>query len=215
MLKIRNKIKPILSSPYLILLSIAYFLVFSILMLFSVTWSSFAVFAIPNSLSVTPGYQQYINDTYGVKIQYPSDWEKDSADDNPNDNVTYPIIRFSSPLENASDRFTENIVVATENPSPYKNLDQFLEGSIQWASGLKDFRVIKANTNSTLSGNPAFKLVHTYTWENEGSEIHGKNMWIGTIIDNKTYFILFLTESTNFDRYLPTIQKMIDSLQIL
>lgn len=100
--------------------------------------------------NVTTDFLQYVNYTYGVKIQYPSDWEKDSLDDNPNDNVIYPIIRFSSPLENASDRFTENIVVAKENESLYKNLDQFLGGTIHHSSGLEDYSVIEVNTNSTL-----------------------------------------------------------------
>ena len=39
-------------------------------------------------------------------------------------------------------------------------------------------------------------------------------MKIGTIIGNKVYYIEYIAEEKKYSNYLPTIQRMINSLQI-
>ena len=80
---------------------------------------------------------------------------------------------------------------------------------------MKDFEPIESNTNSILAGNPAYKLVYTYTetWENKNKDddIPLKVLEIGTIIRGKAYYIEYDAEPAVYDSYLPTIQMMVDS----
>jgi hypothetical protein len=75
---------------------------------------------------------------------------------------------------------------------------------------LIDFKVIESNTNSTLAGKPAYKLV--YTDVEDG--INYKSMEIGTIAGDRLYYVKYLVEEEQYPDYLPTVQKMVDSLKI-
>jgi hypothetical protein len=68
----------------------------------------------------------------------------------------------------------------------------------------------ESNTNSTLGGKPAYKLV--YTDVEDG--INYKTMEIGTITADRLYYVEYLAEEEQYPDYLPTVQKMIDSLKI-
>ena len=75
---------------------------------------------------------------------------------------------------------------------------------------LKDFKVIESNTNSILACYPAYKLVFTEIED----DINYKSMEIGTIIGDKGHFVTYEAEEAQYLYYLPTVQKMIDSLRI-
>jgi hypothetical protein len=78
---------------------------------------------------------------------------------------------------------------------------------------LTDFKVIESNTNITLAGannNPAYGLIYTDREDNTNY----KTMEIGTIIGDRIYTIEYLAEENQYSNYLPTIQMMINSLQI-
>ena len=77
---------------------------------------------------------------------------------------------------------------------------------------LTDFNLIESNTNITLGGgnNPAYGLIYTDREDN----INYKTMEIGTIIGDRIYYIEYIAEEKQYSNYLPTIQMMINSLQI-
>ena len=77
---------------------------------------------------------------------------------------------------------------------------------------LTDFNLIESNTNITLGGgnNPTYGLIYTY--KEDGTDY--KRMEIGTIIGDRIYFIRYNAEEKQYSNYLPTIQRMINSLQI-
>jgi hypothetical protein len=80
-----------------------------------------------------------------------------------------------------------------------------------------DFNLIESNTNSTLAGKPAYKLVYTETLEDEEEEEEStnlKSMEIGTIIGDRVYFIEYIAEEEKYSDYLPIIQMMINSIEI-
>ena len=68
-----------------------------------------------------------------------------------------------------------------------------------------------ASTPVTLAGNPAHKIVFT-TIAPQGIEFEA--MQIFSLIGKKAYFITYAVPSTNYATYLPTIQTMINSVQI-
>jgi hypothetical protein len=71
-----------------------------------------------------------------------------------------------------------------------------------------NFTLIDSNA-TTLAGSPAHKIVYTATLPSSGLNL--KFMQIFAIKDSKSYVITFGTFPTIFSRYLPTIQKMVDS----
>ncbi len=74
----------------------------------------------------------------------------------------------------------------------------------------QDFKIVESDTNATLGGNPAYKLV--YTGVEEGIDLQA--MLILTIKGDKAFIISYIAEPSKFSYYLPTLQKMISSLQI-
>jgi hypothetical protein len=77
-----------------------------------------------------------------------------------------------------------------------------------------DFNLVELTTNNvTLSGFPAYKLVFTQSIEVVDNSV--KAMEVGTITPKKeAYFITYFGEE-QYSKYLPTIQKMIDSFEIV
>jgi hypothetical protein len=75
------------------------------------------------------------------------------------------------------------------------------------------FKLLELNTNSSiLAGKPAYTLIGTYELHSSGLQ---KLMEIGTITGDKAYSVQYITDAPRYaDYYLPTVQKMIESLQI-
>jgi hypothetical protein len=163
----------------------------------------------------------YENSTYGIRVQYPSDWELEETDYDAGDGIT-DIIRLFSPLQGRIDDYSENIGVSKEsNPVDDENitLAEYADEVIDYYNDtLTDFNLVDLNTNTnnvTLSGFPAYKLVFTQSVENVDSSI--KAMEVGTITPKKeAYFITYYGEDNGqYSKYLPIAQKMIDSFEII
>jgi hypothetical protein len=60
-------------------------------------------------------------------------------------------------------------------------------------------------------GTPAYMLSGTYQNPSSGLQ---RLMEIGTIIGDKAYVIQYIADAPKYSDYLPTVQKMIDSLVI-
>jgi len=170
--------------------------------------------SVPNSTNLTNAILTYQNSSYGVRIQYPANWTKDERDITPNNPLT-DIVAFYSPVENTSDNYSESLEIYTERLADQNmTLDEFANSSITYYNKtLTDFNLIESNTNLTLAGgnnNPAYGLVST----DRVDGTNYKRMEIGTIIGDRIYFIRYNAEEKKYSNYLPTIQMMINSLQI-
>ena len=153
----------------------------------------------------------YENSTYGIRMQYPSSWHKENVSSgNDNSSMLVDVVRFISPTKNASDTFSESFDLNIDNISDMKpiTLAKYANKSIEDLR--KDFKIIELDRNARLSGNPAYKIV--YTGLEEGVDLQA--MLIFTIKGDKAYVISYNAEPTKFAYYLPTLQKMIDSVQI-
>lgn len=76
-------------------------------------------------------------------------------------------------------------------------------------NSLVDFELVES-TSTTIAYNPAHKIVYTDT---VGQNEH-KTMQVLSIEEDKVYLITYTAEAARYDRYLPTIQKMIDLFRI-
>ncbi len=154
----------------------------------------------------------YENSTYGIRMQYPSNWHKEENVSSGSDNNSklVDVVKFISPTKNASETFSESLDLKVDNISDIQpmTLDKYANNSIEDLR--KDFDIIKLDRNASLSHNPAYKLV--YTGMEEGVNL--QDMLILTIKGDNAYIISYNAEPTKFSYYLPTLQKMINSFQI-
>jgi len=139
---------------------------------------------------------------YGIRINYPSNWIKVE------EGLKAPmLIGFKSPMENPSDTVLENVVIGLNSIQNIITLEQFVQANI---NGLKanihEFSLIES-IPTRLAGHEAHKLVYNG---------NGKRfMFVVTIVRGKVYHIIFTAEPTKYDVYLPIVQKMFDSFQIM
>jgi hypothetical protein len=162
-------------------------------------------------------FKLYENPTYGIQIQYHFDWTIKEGDEDIDDDVT-DIVSFVATVRNDSETYEPYFDISyTSVDIPLssnvnENLNQYLTTTINdYNDTLNDFEVIESSTNSVLGGLPAYKLVFTYV----DDDIYYERMEIGTIIGDKVYFVTYESEEEEqYSDYLPTIQKMIDSLKV-
>ena len=141
-------------------------------------------------------FNLYENPTYGIKIQYPSDWGKldlsflqDSAD-----------IDFY-PLSDTS--LAKNLKILVKN-LPFHNmtLEEYTNTQINPTEEI----LLESNT-TTLADLPGYKIVFT--------NIAGlKTMQVWTIKDDKAYIITYVAKEEDYEKDLQIAQKMIDSFEI-
>ena len=74
-----------------------------------------------------------------------------------------------------------------------------------------EFQLI-SNEPTTISDKPAQKVVYTFEREEDGKT--NKVMRIWTISEDKLYTLAYIAESGQYDQYLPTFQRMVDSFRL-
>jgi PsbP-like protein len=157
--------------------------------------------------ATTQQFPTYQNPTYGVTIQYPSDWIK-------NETMQGSLfVKFDS-SQAYKGYYIAEVRLGTYN-SPSGNLTDFLNNEInsyRKSPSYQNLIIADNNTNSTLAGRPAYRVVLTAT--NPYSGIIYTTIETGTIIGSKVYYIHSLVIADQYSNYFPIIQKMIDSLEI-
>jgi hypothetical protein len=114
--------------------------------------------------------------------------------------------RISFEIPNTKGGFTV-LIEDTEK----KNLEELLQEEIQSYQESESLWGYKEEileiTDVTLSNEPAKKIiVYQEEYDNKISQIV-------SLHDNKRYSILYRMDSASFDNYIPTIEKMIQSLK--
>ncbi|MGB7954422.1 MAG: PsbP-related protein, partial [Candidatus Nitrosopolaris sp.] len=164
------------------------------------------VFAQQTTKSTT-NFLQYANSTYGIKLQYPSSWDKEengTKQDTETDVVTFspPAINSNASLDISIDDISDEkgIALAQYASSGVSDLKQ----------SLKNFKLVGLSTNSVLAGLPAYKSIYTYVDQNTIF----KDMEIGAIKGDKVYILTYEAGMNEYDKYLPVIQELINSFQV-
>ena len=141
-------------------------------------------------------FRIYENPTYGIQIQYPSDWGsldlsflQDSAD-----------IDFY-PLSDTS--LAKNVKLQVEN-LPFHNMT--LEEYTNTQINPTEENLLESSA-ATLADIPGYKIVFT--------NVAGlKTMQVWTIKDDKAYIITYVAKEEDYENDLQIVQKMIDSFEI-
>ena len=145
-------------------------------------------------------FQNYQNPTLGFSIQYPSDWE---LQEESNDKLRF--IKQEGFV--TADLNVESLDESETTLSEYANTRvNELQGE------RPEFQLI-SNEPTTISNKPAQKVIYTFEREEDGKT--NKVMRIWTINEDKLYTLAYIAESTQYDRYLPAFQRMVDSFRLV
>jgi len=160
------------------------------------------------TLGVRPEFSSYQNADYGIKIQYPLDWIKSEENLNP-----HVVVIFFSPERTSNILFPRAIgqlYITIEYAPNNMTFGEYTNGYIKNITMNKDYRLINSS-GTTLAGNPAHGVVY-YNYQNN-ENLKWLEVW--TIKNDNVYRISFIVEPGRYSDYLPIVQKMLDSFQIV
>jgi hypothetical protein len=155
----------------------------------------------------TTNFLPYANSTYGIKLQYPSSWDKE--ENGTRQGTETDVVTFSPSAINSN----ASLDMTIDDISDEKGiaLAQYASGSISdLKQSVKNFKLVGLNTNSVLAGLPAYKSIYTYVGENTIF----KDLEIGAIKGDKAYILTYEAGMNEYDKYLPIIQELINSFQL-
>ena len=157
-------------------------------------------------------FRTFENIAFGLRMLYPSGWSVTEVKSTLSPNAsTSAVAFFKAPMEGPSDVYQENVIINMKGPSPDDlTLRDYTENSLNTFRNMPNIRLLQSFPN-TLAGLPAHMVV--YSENSEGIDIQKMQIW--TIVDNDTaYVVTFGAEQTQFSRYLPVVEQMINSIQI-
>jgi eukaryotic-like serine/threonine-protein kinase len=145
----------------------------------------------------------YEDSTLGIKIDYPAGWTHELH--------AGGIVTFLASLESHSNTYPAGLGIKVQHlKSKNISLNNITKIQIENLSqSHPDFKLIES-TEFKIGGNSAHKIVFSAT-DNKKNERKAMQIW--TIRGDKAYLITYKAEPGKYAGYLPTIQKMVDSLQ--
>jgi eukaryotic-like serine/threonine-protein kinase len=148
----------------------------------------------------------YENSTFGIKIQYPSDWLKYTTAQG----VAFVLLgeRNSSKPENFLAKLDATTIAGVPANASLKRLaDGVLNG---YRKSLPNFQ-LESYTNTTAGGSPAVKIVYMFTGYKDGNL---KATDIATIKNSRLYIVQYYVQS-EYQSYMPMLQRMVESFTII
>jgi hypothetical protein len=171
-----------------------------VLVLFSVLL--FIAFQINSSFAQIDNtvYNTFTNETLGVSLEYPSNWEFEDSPMSEADD--FHNLRFVSPDGNAE---IEVIVFVTNNPS--STIRE--EVSAERESLTEDGYTSKIRAlDSLVANNPTIKLLYNNTLENaKGINYYGYD-------DSRAYYFTLFTDKENFSKYQRILNHILYSFTL-
>lgn len=190
----------------------------------------------PNSVH----FITYENSTYGIQMQYPSNWQKIQTEETSkgNNDNDKPIVEFKSPssiganLVHKNGQVTFMILI---HKLPPKNMiskmisffDSRRSQEISFEAfvlshltnlltKLPDFHLIKSESGGTTlrDNTPVHKLMYTYRGGGKKGNNVIKDMEILAMKDDEGYIIRYLAQEPIFFDYMPYIQKIVKTFSI-
>jgi hypothetical protein len=150
----------------------------------------------------------YSNPTYGIFIQYPSDWTASTS------GLTdyTDLIALYSPLEGHSQFFPARLSISVEQYAQNVSLQEYTEfvlAGLQNQSGVD----VKNSSEVTIAGYPAHRLVLAHTPLQDNMLIVN-SMSIWAAVGNRLYLLAYSGEQSSFNQHLPEVNQMLESLVI-
>jgi hypothetical protein len=158
-----------------------------------------------NGTTATPLSPPSSSPLEGIQIAYPNEWLVNDLGNG--------TVRFSSPLRTDLMRFTVNVF---DLPSSMKNmtLDNLVELNINASTKqLSNFSLLESNATTISSENQsAYRIIYTNTNKDPNFPLKFKTMQVFAIEGGQLYILSYVSEDSQYRRYLPTIENMIQSI---
>jgi eukaryotic-like serine/threonine-protein kinase len=176
----------------------------SIIMLYSALQAS-AFLGLLSPIADNNNFLTYQDSTLGIKIDYPLGWIHELHPGN--------LVTFLASLESDSNTYPAGLGITIQHlGSGNTSLNEITKVQIKnLTQSHPDFKLTES-TNSILAGNTAHKIVFSAT-DNMKHKRTAMQIW--TLKGDNAYLITYKAEPGKYPKYLPTIQKMIDSFQII
>jgi hypothetical protein len=156
----------------------------------------------------TSNYLSFQDTAHGFKVEYPGDWEKIQFSQGITEGPHNLVVNFLSPSR-GSQTFREYLMIETANVT---SASTFLNQEISFLTqSFPHFTPVQIS-NSSLAGHNANTLVFTYRDPIIGT---GKVIEIWTINGSKAYILSYHADSVDYISYLPIIQTMIKSFDLM
>ncbi len=181
---------------------------------------------------IMAGFSLYENPTHNVSMQYPSIWNKQEILLN-NDHTGLEVMfavpiapRFSKAED--SETILEKIKDIMYNQSStvvvlsLKRLPVHESYALQAVTNdhirtlgicFDNVNLLETSYDYNMAEMPASKLIYTYT-DPLQNHLNKEGMQIISVQSHKEIAITYNSQTQDFDRFLPTVNKMIDTLSI-
>jgi len=147
-------------------------------------------------------FSTYTNHHYphsGIMIQYPSDWNIEQTS---NSSI---IVKFHSPLNSV-------ITIKISSLPSYSTLAKEATGAINLLSkAFTSFSLVDSGSSTTLSGNPAERLVFAA----RAGQTEIKELQVFTIKGGTEYILSYGSTKEVFPKDLPVAQDMSESFETI
>jgi hypothetical protein len=159
----------------------------------------------------------------GIKLEYPSDWVYSEEKLYTSTQVDFtPSAEMMNPDWGVSVYGAWLVAgIAPEEHYPFKKMPLELyiqENNRVINEGYDNVKILQSASTMIQNGSlPAHRQIFTYTYNNPatGGDMNLKAMQVLTVADSKPYFLMYSAETSKFENYLPTAQKMIDSFELI
>lgn len=143
---------------------------------------------------------KYENSTYGIQMQYPSDWKVEGTNNS-------PIIAMFFPQGNN----TAIVYVAINNLNTSITPDEYLDKIMRGIANQPHIKfTIHTTSNVTLAAHSGFLLAGTFKRDPTSNVLESFSN-IGTIIGNKVYSIQYYSTEQTYPVYRSIYNQMIRS----
>ena len=156
------------------------------------------------------GFVKYENTINGIRVQYPIDWSYSDHNQSASASAFTIITEFFPSTKIRSNNYVSPtyappvaLRIAIDNLSSQDTLDHYSTSQLK---SIKENNTLMESNQIIIAGIPAHKVTYV---NSEGHII----MHIWTIKGSKAYHLIYNAEAANYNKYLTTIQTMINSFQ--
>jgi hypothetical protein len=151
----------------------------------------------------TGDLQVYENSGFGISLLYPAGWEK-------KEDLNTESVRFVSPREDKDDKYLQTIDLFTY---PSMSMNQATESLTNYyESSLKNYTASASPRTSINANYSSVSMNYTFSDAKAGT-IRSMDILISPQSSDKTYLVTYRDEASKFEKNLPELQKMIDSIK--
>ena len=154
---------------------------------------------------------QYNNSEYGIRVNYPSDWSYQELE-TPTNAAVVPIVNIFPPISDDPNAVSFLQIGIEDLASPF-SIDEYSRSIINgYRESRSDFDLVSSNIDDMISGLPAYEVVFT----DSANGTDRKIMEVGALDsdNNRVYYLLFNTEESRYDLFVPTLESIISSFQL-